>query len=183
MFYNKTLEGAMASNEMEIFSKLHPNFGIVVVDMQKQAIKYISREDRERVLKYQQETLSYAARNNIPTCIVETYDETGSFRLSPTVPQILSLVENIPRNTIVKKHLDEKNGFSNPNLNDFLAQQNIESLLFMGLFKSECVLSTARATPKNYTWQICEGGTADKKVTIVDRLAKKLIPDEVYDMF
>lgn len=146
------------STGSNIEAKLQPDlhFGIVVVDTQTEFINKINSEERLQLISQEKRVLEAAKTYNIPLLVFEM-DNFGE-----TLPTLERLVEQVPRHTTFRKYRD--NGFEiygtiqKPNAeifpDDWLREQGVDTLYFMGMNGNACVYATANSAQDFLGFQI-----------------------------
>ncbi len=147
-------QGPRSNLEQKLQGDLH--FGIVLVDMQPRFLEhgFYPYESHEMITE-QKRVLTAARDYDLPVLVFET-DGYGD-----TIPALQDLIEQIPRTTTFGKRYDD--GFEiyesiiqhpNPGIfpQDWLQEQGVNALYFMGINGNACVTETASSAQElNFT--------------------------------
>lgn len=123
------------SKKYPTIDTLPDNFGIVVVDMQKEFLSTHNPDWVERMVRAQRGVLKTASELDYPIILVE-YGGYGE-----TISEITSMARMAPRHRIVKKNTSD--GFNTTNLRESLREFGVECIGFMGVYATACVQATA----------------------------------------
>ncbi|MEO6536322.1 MAG: isochorismatase family protein [Candidatus Paceibacterota bacterium] len=123
-------------------SPVRDSTAVVLIDMQHIFFQELSWETQQTLLAAQTKLIIECAKYDIPLAVIQ-YSGFGS-----TIFQLQQLIRNVPRSEYYAK--TSMNGFSGGWLEGFLDKHRVSTVLFAGIFASQCVFETANATPKKY---------------------------------
>lgn len=116
---------------MEKREEKYAGLAVLVIDMQPAYLADLDRATRLRLIQNQVEVVSYYDRKNVPVIGVEL-EEQGR-----TIPILRKYFKEKP----VRKW--SRDGFFKTNLADKVRKTRSTTLIMMGIFRSECVYTTA----------------------------------------
>ncbi len=129
-----------ASNEGNKFAPTEENeqtrrrLGAIIIDMQD----YFMDEEKLKMAKAQIPVISFCRKNDIPIAIIN-YCDCG--------PIIASLAEETSGLPIFEKNRDD--AFSQKKFQEWIEENQVESLIIMGVNACACVFETANSALKN----------------------------------
>lgn len=116
-------------------------FAVMLVDMQYGFMICMDPKVSEKLIVAQIKVMQQCAANDIPLFVLE-YNKSGE-----TLKQLCKEIDKVPR--VFRFTKSRNNGFSNPRLQETLADLGIKRLLIMGVNASACVLLTAQSAVHN----------------------------------
>ncbi|MFH0951088.1 MAG: isochorismatase family cysteine hydrolase [bacterium] len=118
-----------------------PAMAVILIDMQKNFVKKLKPEDKDRIIPKQIAIIRLCADKDIPLFVLEyknEYEKNGK-----TIPELKKEIAKVPRAEYIIKH--ENDGFSEFRLRCWLESYGITKLLLLGINADYCVKQTAES--------------------------------------
>jgi len=136
-------------------AKISESTAVLLIDMQKTFLDYISEQMREPLINTQRMVIDYCAARDVPLVVLE-YAPRCYGRTNDKLSRAAKMV---PRNTFVEKK--SQSGFNDTNLEQVLHDFGRKNLYLMGIYTDQCVQKTAEdALKKNFKITISQDVTS-----------------------
>jgi nicotinamidase-related amidase len=132
LFTGKKPSQEYAENPDE-FGKL--SWGAVLVDMQSSFIKGLEPGETDILIPNQKKVIDACREMDLPLVVVNYFNAGKTHR------ELRKAVPKVPRHKYLTK--DGGDGFKNKRLHQYLQEEHVNALLFMGMNASACVHQTA----------------------------------------
>jgi len=148
---SQNLNGADVSNGTAILEKklepklnINGHVGALIIDMQPDFLRSIEDSERAKLISSHLKMAKFLVANNIPTVVLEYWDEGSTER------EIRDEIDKLPKHKYITKYDDD--GFTQRSLHETLRDWKIKDLIIMGINASFCVKDTAQsAIRKGYS--------------------------------
>jgi nicotinamidase-related amidase len=127
-------------NNNKSINQYKDNFGVVVIDMQEEFIKHLTKEEREDLIKSQVDFLNYCCKKNYPIFFIEY---VGSKK---TIKEIDDVKKQFQNWYVFKK--TDNGGFKNKKFEKQIDDLGLEYLCFMGGNAIACMRDTIEPAMK-----------------------------------
>jgi nicotinamidase-related amidase len=116
------------------------NLAVLIIDMQEY---FIDSNEKEELVPNQIAVLQFCQKNHVPVAVIE-YMHFGA-----TIADLQSELEKISKEKVRFFTKDQDDAFSSKKLHKWLKENNVDTLILMGVKACACVFATAEHAIKN----------------------------------
>ena len=122
-------------------AKKQRRVAVILIDMQKRFVCDLRREDKERIIPSQIEVIRFCAENAIPLVVL------NFMGFGNVITELAVEIAKVPKRITLAR--DDNDGFVNPELEEYLFDNKIETVILMGINADFCVKATGHSAIQN----------------------------------